>query len=138
MELNKETLIQECINKLRTVSKKENKFAELHKKLQDRFLLSFAINVGEIGKMKAGFDNHKNHQRPHIHIETNVGRISMAIDNGTILHNKNSKLKEKTLTEIREWVLKRKECLRLIYVNIQNCKSGEDFIPIINAMNKYL
>jgi lantibiotic modifying enzyme len=138
MESNKEVLIQECINKLRTVSKNENKFAELQKKLKGRFLLSFAINIGEIGKMKAGFDNHKNHQRPHIHVETNSGRISIAIDNGELLHNKNSKLKENTLREIREWILKRKECLRLIYHNIQNCKSGEDFIPIINAMNRYL
>lgn len=129
--------LQECIKRLKAVSQKVGKFNQLEKKFSNRFTMLFLIDVGSIGHMKAGFDNHLNHQRPHIHIETKVGRISIAIDNGEILHNRYPKLKERNLNEIKKWVLQRKECLKLIYTNIQNCKSGKDFEPLINAMNKF-
>ena len=130
-------VLQDCISKLRTTSGKESKFAKLEKKINGRFSLGFVIDVGEIGKMKAGFDNHKNHQRPHIHVETNNGRISVAIDDGKILHDKNKKIKDRDLSQITDWIKGRKECLKFIYENIQNCKRSDDFQPLIDAMNKY-
>jgi hypothetical protein len=134
MEL--ETL-NECIDSLRGRVDKQKKFSNLKQKIRDRFELQFTVDIGKIGEIKAGFDNHRNHQRPHIHLNKFGERISVAIDSGELLHE-NKKIKEKDLTAIKLWVLSKRKCLKFIYDNIQNCKSKEDFQPLINAINKYL
>lgn len=131
--------LDDCINKLREVSGRPKKFAHLKRKM-DRLQLTFGIQLGKIREMELGFDNHKNHNRPHIHINTkdkNIGKISIGIDNGEILHDCKKRMNRKVLKEIKAWVLKRSDCLKLIYENIQNCKSVEDFQPLINAMNQF-
>ena len=133
--------LKECIKSLRDSSGKPNKFKGLQSKLQNRFSLTFVIDVGNIGSMEAGFDNHNNHPRPHIHIDTKiqgVNKISIALDNGNLLHDRNKKLDNKTLSKIKDWVLDRKDCLTLIYNNIQKCKDKSDFDPLIDAMERYL
>ena len=125
---------------MRIASDKPGKFGSLQNKFKDRFNLSFVIDVGNIGKMEAGFDNHHNHYRPHIHIDTKIkgiGKISIALDNGELLHKRNKNLDKGTLNSIKDWVLERGHCLKLIYENIENCKDKSDFEPLINAMNKY-
>ena len=133
--------LEKCIKSLKTAAGKPNKFERLRNKLQDWFSIYFGIDLPNIGKMKAGFDNHHNHQRPHVHIETgvyDVGKISVAIDNGEIVHRTKKKIDSKITKDIKSWVLDRKACLKLIYDNIQNCKNKSDFDPIVDAMDRYL
>lgn len=133
MNLNK------CIDDLRKSSNKPKKFGELNKKINDRFSISFIIDIGSIQDIKIGFDNHRNHSRPHIHIELKkIGRVSIAIDNGSVLAPKKPKISNQTLSKIKDWLIPKKECLKFIYQNINNCKRKEDFEPIIDAFNRYL
>lgn len=133
--------LKNCIEKLRKESGKPHKFGRLEKIYQNRNMLTFTINVGNIGNMKLGFDNHFNHQAPHIHCDIkkdNIGKISIEIETGELFHKNSKKIKPKILNEIKEWVLNKKECLKLIYNNIQKCQRSEDFEPLIDAINKYL
>ena len=100
-------------------------------------MFSFCINLGSVGNVFIGMDNHANHQRPHVHAKIKNGRVSIAVDSGEIMHRKPKHFDTRTLTEIKNWVIPKKECLKLIYQNIQNIKSSHDFEPLINAMNKY-
>jgi len=129
---------EKCIKKLAKINVdfKEDE-VQLRKKYKGRFQIEFAIDIGKIGNMKAGFDNHLNHQRPHVHIQVDKKtKISVAIDNGAILHK--NKIKNKKHREISNWIEKRKECLKFIYEQIQNCRSKKDFEPVIKEMNKGL
>ena len=136
-KFNSATQLNKCIESLRTSASKPAKFHDLKKKYKDRFTLAFTISVDHIGDIEMGFDNHNNHQRPHIHAESNHVRVSLAIDNGNLLHKKNRNLRNNVLTEIKKWIDPRKECLKFIYENIQNCKSAADFDELINAMKKF-
>ena len=67
--------LNDCIASLRKASNKPNKFAQLEKKTKDRFNLNFAIIVGSVKEMKVGFDNHKNHARPHFNCAQQFYRV---------------------------------------------------------------
>lgn len=133
--------LDKCIQSLQKVSGKPNKFNGLKAKLQGRFVIEFTIDIGQINDIKMGFDNHLNHQRPHIHADIkkyNIGKISISIDDGKILHKVNKKIKSTTQNELEKWVLDRKDCLRFIYQHIKDLKNEADFDPLIDAMNKYM
>ena len=130
--------LSNCIKSLRDASGKPDKFAHLENKMNDRLMLCFSVNLGAIGNIVIGMDNHHNHQRPHVHAKTNAGRVSIAIDNGEILHKKPKRVDNHSLSQIKNWVLLKNECLKFIYQNIQKIKSSKDFEPLIHALNKYL
>ena len=128
--------LDDCIQALRIKSGKTSKYSPLKRKMEDRFVVKVTVQIDKIGDFKIGFDNHKNHNRPHIHTEYKKQRNSFAIDNGQLLHGASMPVKEQAI--IKEWISDRRECLDLIYSNIENCKSKADFDPIINAMKKFI
>ena len=132
------SLFDKCIEEiLGNSEEEEERKIDLRKKYKGRFQLIFTITVGSIGKMKAAFDNHRNHQRPHVHIKINKATtVSVAVDTGEILHK--SDVKTKLKKEIKVWVLERNHCLEFIYKHIDKCKRKEDFEEIIEEMRKSL
>lgn len=128
--------LEKCIDSLKKASGKPNKFEALRKKAKDRFMIQLAIEIDTIEGYKIGFDNHKNHQRPHVHIQKGRVRISYAIDTGEQLNGE--PLPKKEHDAISGWILTRKDCLEFIYSNTQNCRSKEDFEPMIDAMKKHI
>jgi hypothetical protein len=131
--------LEDCIDALRTSSCKPGKFVHLENKYRFRFSLSFVVNVGIIGDVSIGIDNHRNHQMPHLHIRTrNNQRFPLNILTGELLVENKKEISKEILKEHRKWILTKRACLNFIYDNIQNCKNAEDFEPLINAMNKYL
>jgi len=133
--------LENCLKSLRESSGKPEKFGQLANKFNSRFSVNFSIDVGNIMGVKIGFDNHKNHFNPHIHIETknkDIGKCSFDIESGLPITDNYKKIKSELVKDIKEWIIPKKECLKLIYNNIQNCRDADDFQPMINAMNKFL
>lgn len=134
-----DTSLANCIEQLKSSSNKPAKFEALKKKMSERFTLYLSIEIGSLGNLRMGFDTHKNHQRPHIHVDSgknNYGVFSVAIDNGIILHK--NRVPQPILAQVQQWLIGKQDCLKFIYQNIQNCKSKEDFAPLIDAINRYL
>lgn len=129
-------MLEKCIESLRNATGKPAKFEGLKNKYKDRFQLLLLIDVGVIDKIRIGFDNHKNHPRPHIHTQVKKSRNTIYVDNGEFAHP--SKFDSKTQNKLKEWVLKRKDCLKYIYDNIQNCRNKNDFEPIVDAINRHI
>jgi hypothetical protein len=109
----------------------------IRNKINNRFILCLVIDHPRFGKYEFGFDNHNNHQRPHIHVKKNKLSYSFSVDSGELMHkvnNKKERLGGREKTEIKNWIMERKDCLELIYKNIQNCHSKEDFAEIIKEL----
>lgn len=134
-----EAYLVKCIDQLRSSANKPTKFEALKKKMNERFILYLSIEIANLGSLRMGFDNHRNHQRPHIHVDSgkkSYGVFSVAIDNGVILHN--NTVPVSVQRQIQQWLKGKEDCLKFIYQNIQKCKSKDDFTPLIDAINRYL
>jgi hypothetical protein len=128
--------IDNCLNYIKGKNPNFKDFI-IRQKINNRLILCLVIDFPKFGNYEFGFDNHRNHQRPHIHVRKNNMNYSFSVDSGELMHkvkNKKERLASREKTEIKNWIIERKDCLELIYKNIQNCHSKEDFAEIIKEL----
>jgi hypothetical protein len=128
--------LDKCLNFLKNKNPNFNDII-IRNKINNRFILCFVIDFPKFGNYEFGFDNHNNHQRPHIHVKKNRSKFSFSVDCGELMHeikNKKGRLASREKTEIKNWIIERKECLEFIYKNIQNCHTKDDFAEIIKEL----
>lgn len=87
------------------------------------FILPRKLLEGRVGKQdELVFELHskeQGHNRPHIHVHTSIGDISIAIDKIEVLH-KNERIQQKTIDKALAWVEKNLDMLREKWNEIPN------------------